>query len=97
MAPNSRASKTSYGIGISLVNRRIVYRTTKGDKEEQNLILLGKCGMGKSGLAVQLGETAISNGNKTYYVPFDNFIAVAEKKATNPKAEAIFLICRNVT
>ena len=23
-------------------------------------------------------------------MPFDNFIAVAEKKATNPKAEAIF-------
>ena len=59
-------------------------------KEEQNLILLGKCGTGKTGLAAQLGETAISNGYKTYYAPFDNFIAVAEKKATNPKAEAIF-------
>jgi len=27
---------------------------------------------------------------KPYYAPFDNFIAVAEKKATNPKAEATF-------
>jgi hypothetical protein len=58
--------------------------------EEQNLILLGKCGTGKNGLAMQLEETAISNGHKTYYAPFDNFIAVAEKKATNPKAEATF-------
>ncbi len=58
--------------------------------EEQNVILLGKCGTGKTSLAAQLGETAISNGHKTYYVPFDNFIAVAEKKATNTKAEAIF-------
>jgi len=33
-------------------------------KEEQNLILLGKCGTGKTGLAAQLGETAISNGHK---------------------------------
>ncbi|AEV70103.1 ATP-binding protein [Acetivibrio clariflavus] len=58
--------------------------------EEQNVILLGKCGTGKTSLAVHLGETAIDNGHKTYYAPFDNFIAVAEKKATNPKAEAIF-------
>jgi len=58
--------------------------------EEQNVILLGKCGTGKTGLAVQLGDMAISSGHKTYYVPFDTFIAVAEKKATNPKAEATF-------
>ena len=58
--------------------------------EEQNVILLGKCGTGKTSLAVHLGETAIDNGHKTYYAPFDNFIAVAEKKATSPKAEAIF-------
>jgi DNA replication protein DnaC len=61
--------------------------------EEQNVILLGKCGTGKTSLAVHLGETAIDNGHKTYYAPFDNFIAVAEKKATSPKAEAIFLKC----
>jgi DNA replication protein DnaC len=55
--------------------------------EEQNVILLGKCGTGKTSLAVHLGETAIDNGHKTYYAPFDNFIAVAEKKATNPKSK----------
>ena len=63
--------------------------------EEQNLILLGKCGTGKTGLAVQLGETAISNGYKTYYAPFDTFIAVAEKKSTNPKAKATYNDTRN--
>jgi DNA replication protein DnaC len=40
-------------------------------KEEQNLILLGKCGTGKTGLAAQLGETAISNGHNRSSTPLD--------------------------
>ena len=32
--------------------------------EEQNVILLGKCGTGKTSLAVHLGETVIDNGHK---------------------------------
>jgi DNA replication protein DnaC len=58
--------------------------------DEQNIILLGKCGTGKTSLAVQMGELAINNGYKTYYVSFDTFISVAEEKDTIPKAEATF-------
>jgi len=65
-------------------------------KEEQNLILLGKCGTGKTGLAAQLGETAISNGHKTYYAPLIIYRS-GRKESHKSKAEAIFLICRNVT
>jgi DNA replication protein DnaC len=58
--------------------------------DEQNIILLGKCGTGKTSLAVQMGELAINNGYKTYYVSFDTFISVAEEKDANPKAGATF-------
>lgn len=62
--------------------------------EEQNIILLGKCGTGKTSLAVLLGETAINNGHKTYYASFDTFVAIVEQKDTNPKAGATFSYIR---
>ncbi|WP_394522708.1 ATP-binding protein [Lacrimispora sp. JR3] len=62
--------------------------------EEQNLILLGKCGTGKTSLAVHLGETAIDNGHKTYYASIDVFISIVENKDINPKAGVTFSYMR---
>ena len=62
--------------------------------EEQNVILLGKCGTGKTSLAVHLGETAIDNGHKTYYASIDVFIYIVENKDINPKAGATFSYMR---
>ena len=62
--------------------------------EEQNVILLGKCGTGKTSLAVHLGETAIDNGHKTYYASIDVFISILENKDINPKAGATFSYVR---
>ena len=62
--------------------------------EGQNVILLGKCGTGKTSLAVHLAETVINNGHKTYYASIDTFIAVVEKKDTTPKAGATFSYMR---
>ena len=58
--------------------------------EEQNVILLGKCGTGKTSLAVHLGETVIDNGHKTYYTSIDTFVSIVENKDINPKAGATF-------
>jgi len=65
--------------------------------EEQNIILLGKSGTGKTSLAVQVGETVINNGHKTYYASIDTFIAVVEKKDTTQKQEQPSPICGNAT
>jgi DNA replication protein DnaC len=62
--------------------------------EGQNIIILGKCGTGKTSLAVQIGETAINNDYKTYYSTIDNFIAIVNQKDTNPKADATFSYIR---
>ena len=62
--------------------------------EEQNVILLGKCGTGKTSLAVHLGETAIDNGHKTYYASIDTFVSIVENKDINPKAGAAFSYMR---
>ena len=62
--------------------------------EEQNVILLGKCGTGKTSLAVHLGETAIDNGYKTYYDTIDVFIYIVENTDIYPKAGATFSYMR---
>jgi DNA replication protein len=62
--------------------------------EEQNVILLGKCGTGKTSLAVHLGETAIDKGHKTYYASIDTFVSIVENKDINPKAGAAFSYMR---
>jgi DNA replication protein DnaC len=62
--------------------------------EDQNVILLGKCGTGKTSLAVHLAETAIDKGHKTYYAPIDTFVSIVENKDINPKAGAAFSYMR---
>lgn len=86
--PNKVFDESNLNKGLKWQIKQL-YQLTWID-EEQNIILLGKCGTGKTSLAVQLGELAINNGYKTYYVSFDTFISVAEEKDTIPKAEATF-------
>ena len=86
--PNKVFDESNLNKGLKWQIKQL-YQLTWID-EEQNIILLGKCGKGKTSLAVQMGELAINNGYKTYYVSFDTFISVAEEKDTIPKAEATF-------
>ena len=86
--PNKVFDESNLNKGLKWQIKQL-YQLTWVD-EEQNIILLGKCGTGKTSLAVQLGERAINNGYKTYYVPFETFISVAEEKDTYTKAETTF-------
>ena len=86
--PNKVFDESNLNKGLKWQIKQL-YQLTWID-EEQNIILLGKCGTGKTSLAVQLGKRAINNGYKTYYVSFDTFISVAEEKDTIPKAETTF-------
>ena len=58
--------------------------------EAQNLILTGRCGTGKTSLAVHLAEVAIEGGYKTYYTSFDQLLSVAEHKESKPRAAAAY-------
>jgi DNA replication protein DnaC len=86
--PNKVFDESNLNKGLKWQIKQL-YQLTWID-EEQNIILLGKCGTGKTSLAVQLGELAINNGYKTYYTPFDTFISITEEKDTIPKAETTF-------
>lgn len=54
-----------------------------------NLIITGKCGTGKTSLAVKLGVEAIKQGNKVYYITIDKLIDVARNKSSNTKFQGI--------
>ena len=43
-------------------------------EKDQNLILIGKCGCGKTSLAAHLGRKALEAGIKVSYNTFDDFI-----------------------
>ena len=60
--------------------------------EEQNVILLGKCGTGKTSLAVHLGETVIDNGHKTYYTSIDTFVSICREQRYKPKSRSNLLL-----
>ena len=54
-----------------------------------NLIITGKCGTGKTSLAVKLGVEAIKQGNKVYYITIEKLIDVARNKSSNPKLQGL--------
>ena len=52
--------------------------------EEQNLVIIGKCGSGKTSLAAHLGKLALESGEKVAYATISDFIyTVLHKDETN--------------
>ena len=54
-------------------------------KEEQNVLITGKCGVGKTAVAVMLAHLALEKGYKVYYIKCDEFINVLKNNMTNPR------------
>lgn len=55
-------------------------------KDEGNLIIEGKCGKGKTTLAVILGNEA----NRVYYLKQEDLLACLKEKGSNPKHNNVF-------
>ena len=54
-------------------------------EKDQNLILIGKCGSGKTSLAAHLGRKALEAGIKVSYNTFDDFLYTINNKDTSDK------------
>ena len=65
--------------------------------EEQNLILLGKCGTGKTGLAAQLEKLQSAMDIKPIMCLLIILSQWQKRKPQIQKQKQSFLICRNVT
>lgn len=56
--------------------------------EEQNLVIIGKCGSGKTSLAAHLGKLALASGEKVAYATISDFIyTVLHKDETNKQRD----------
>lgn len=62
--------------------------------EFQNLILVGKSNTGKTILASMLGNNAVENGKKTYYIKTDKFIEILKTKDTILSNKNIFALIK---
>ncbi len=49
-------------------------------KENRNLLLIGKCGKGKTTVAAKIGYAAIDNGYKAYYLKIDEYLNILKNK-----------------
>lgn len=54
-------------------------------EKDQNLILIGKCGSGKTSLAAHLGRKALEAGIKVSYNTFDEFLYTINNKEASDK------------
>lgn len=54
-------------------------------EKDQNLILIGKCGCGKTSLAAHLGRKALEAGIKVSYNTFDDFLYIINNKESSDK------------
>ena len=54
-------------------------------EKDQNLILIGKCGCGKTSLAAHLGRKALEEGIKVSYNTFDDFLYTINNKDASDK------------
>ncbi len=59
-------------------------------EKDQNIILIGKCGSGKTSLAAHLGRKALKAGIKVSYNSYDEFIYTIDNKATSEKQRQRF-------
>ena len=82
--PNKYFDESEFKQGLKWQIKQL-YQLTWID-EEQNIILLGKCGQEKQALRSRWGAVAMD----IKPTMFDTFISITEEKDTIPKAEATF-------
>ena len=86
--PKKGFVKTSINSGIAWHIERL--EELEWIEKDQNLIVIGKCGCGKTSLAAHLGRIALEAGIKVSYNSYDDFLYTIDNKATSEKQRRRF-------
>ena len=86
--PKKEFVKTSINSGIAWHIERL--EELEWIEKDQNLIVIGKCGCGKTSLAAHLGRIALEAGIKVSYNSYDDFLYTIDNKATSEKQRRRF-------
>lgn len=63
--------------------------------EEQNLVVIGNCGVGKTSFACMFGDEILSKGDKVFYTTCDYLLDIIKRKESNLKAKSSFDYIKN--
>lgn len=86
--PKKEFIKTSINSGIAWHIERL--EELEWIEKDQNLIVIGKCGCGKTSLAAHLGRIALEAGIKVSYNSYEDFLYTIDNKATSEKQRRRF-------
>ena len=86
--PKKEFVKTSINSGIAWHIERL--EELEWIEKDQNLIVIGKCGSGKTSLAAHLGRIALEAGIKVSYNSYEDFLYTIDNKATSEKQRRRF-------
>ena len=86
--PKKEFVKTSINSGIAWQIERL--EELEWIEKDQNIIVIGKCGCGKTSLAAHLGRKALEAGIKVIYNSYDDFLYTIDNKATSEKQRQRF-------
>ena len=86
--PKKEFVKTSINSGIAWHIERL--EELEWIEKDQNLIVIGKCGCGKTSLAAHLGRIALEAGIKVSYNSYEDFLYTINNKATSEKQRRRF-------
>lgn len=86
--PKKEFVKTSINSGIAWHIERL--EELEWIEKDQNLIVIGKCGCGKTSLAAHLGRIALEAGIKVSYNSYEDFLYTIDNKATSEKQRRRF-------
>ena len=86
--PKKEFVKTSINSGIAWHIERL--EELEWIEKDQNLIVIGKCGCGKTSLAAHLGRIALEAGIMVSYNSYEDFLYTIDNKATSEKQRRRF-------
>ena len=86
--PKKEFVKTSINSGIAWHIERL--EELEWIEKDQNLIVIGKCGSGKTSLAAHLGRIALEAGIKVSYNSYEDFLYTIDNKVTSEKQRRRF-------
>ena len=89
---NSKVPKVDLNYKYSGIDEWNMKELLKLDfiEKNQNIIMLGKCGSGKTTAAVKIAHKAMNKGYKAYYIKIETLLNVLKTKDTLTKSKKIF-------